>query len=245
MSELSESEMEFVKGIKNLIDQFVSDDIENLTKLSMGIDPKKLEEKAEKKVISMIEQQLIKASEIVRKCLEMIKYDDDLLYDRLAQSIQGKNKSEEQLAEEAKSLKTVEDFREFSSPLFSREEIDEIYTLGEKWFIQRDFEKSTLYFSFLSCISPKDSQIWFVKGMSEQYKESYPEALLSYSFAINLDSSQMVIYLHIIECLIALSRLEEANQIYELIVNEVKPDRNEFDEYEMAKFQEIGELLKT
>jgi len=207
----------FFSSIKSAVDLDFQNQINQLSKLNIPINPKEIRERCEKKFFANIEKELSKTAELNKQFLALIREDNLPLFDKIIETFSKISRSEEELNEKIRSFKKLADFESLNPDTLSQEEIKEIHQLGNKWFESGDYDKSLLYFTFLSAVDSKNQEVWLAKGMSEQNIQRYEEALASYSVVLNLDPSVLMTYLLVMECLLSVSKISEAEQIGSVI----------------------------
>jgi tetratricopeptide (TPR) repeat protein len=125
----------------------------------------------------------------------------------------------------------------------SEDILKKLYERGVSAFQADHAEIALLYFTFLSMVDAKNSQIWLMKGMSAQNSGHYDEALAAYNMAISLDPNFLAAYIQTINCLILANHLDAARAAYELFMHEVDPQEYIHNPYIIEKLDTIKNCL--
>jgi tetratricopeptide (TPR) repeat protein len=231
--------------LKTSIDERVCDKVNQLSKLNQPIDYQGIEVECKKNILEEISKEIQRIPEQMAPFVDLLKMDNAKLYEKLVTHYQGKFNNLDELKEAIQNCQKLEDFEKLSSSMqpLPESEREALYQLGEKWFEEGDFKKGGLYFSFLTAMVPKNAKFWLAKGMAEQNDKQYEQALLSYSTTIRLDSTLLLPYLQIIDCLILTSRLSEATQMYHSLVSEIDMKDYETEDSIRLKMKEIERIL--
>ncbi len=230
----------FMKDAKARI---IEEQINIHSKLSIPIDYPSIEKNAEQSVIIELEHVLKHLSELGVEALDVLKTDHLVLYNKIIEVFKNVYINEEESIKKLKSCKRWHDFKKLMPVIFPPSLIDEIFAIGEDYYCREDFNRARILFSFLILISSKNPIFWLIKGLSEQNIERYDEALVSYHQAIQFDPTLFLTYLHIIECLLILSKTNEAMQVYGIFINEINKEDYENEEIVMLKLKKIEEKI--
>ncbi len=239
--QFDEEDISFFSTIKKEIDALTDKEVIALSKISQKIDVEAVHKKNATLFFNSVTAMLEKCATQCNPFFEQLKKDDSNLYEKLKNS--AKDDTEETLIKKMSDYKTMKDLKKKYEHLLTTEELKKLQTIGENWLNTRQFDKAHLYFIFLSIFLPSNVDIWIFKGISEQNMMNYDEALQSYLTALTLDSTRLLPYLQMIDCLILNKKTEEAKQLYSALETEVHP--NEYAAYPsyIKKLESIKQFL--
>jgi tetratricopeptide (TPR) repeat protein len=147
------------------------------------------------------------------------------------------------ISENLSKCKNVRALLRLTEHAFSPHEIKKIQQMGLKHFQNQHIDQAHLYFTFLTMIDSENASIWLAKGMAEQSLEKFEEALVSYSNALTLLPQGIVTYIQIIETLILMKKIEQAQQVYDIFVKEIDQNLFAHDEFLVSKVNGVKEFL--
>lgn len=205
-------------------------------KLDHDTHKKSLLKKCEEQFFEKFEKELEKMNASCESFYIQLKADNNTLYQKVTKKIQ-------EVAKKQASCKSVQDLSQCNQELFSDEVLKEIYEKGINWFQDKHFDISLLYFTFLSIVEGKNSQIWLMKGMCEQNLGHYEDALSAYALSISLDSSFLPAYIQTMDCLILAQDLNKATEVYDLFMHQINSHAYANNEYMLSKLETIREYL--
>lgn len=236
---LDDREKTLLMTIKAEIEAIVDNKIHSIYKLAphSHINQKAVENDSKELFFKELERKIQKDIELCSRFYEQLKLDDPSLYNKIKERLE---KNSDQLA----NLKTLHDLKEVNEKNLSKEELDKVYHVGVEWFKKEDYDKSLLYFTYLSLVDAENPQVWVSKGMAEQNLGKQEEALNSYMISITLAPYNLVPYLQIMDTLILMKKFTQAHQIYELFMREVDPEEYSHNAFLMSKLNTIREFLK-
>lgn len=236
MSKSSKEELTLFRFAKFAIDQKVQEKVATLKKGSF--DLKKIYQKCEADFFAELQVQVEKTLMDAAPFFPLLQEDNQQFFDKLTAPIK---KNQDLIKSRLNDPNSWGDLKDLI--VISPEDYEELNRLGEKWFNVKNYDKALLYFIFLTLQQPKNTDYWLAKGLSQQNLKRYKDALISYLMIIQIDPTQLLAYLQVVECLILDNNLDMAKQCFNEFLTTIDPKSYEGHEFVIDKINKIKENL--
>lgn len=177
-----------------------------------------------------------KYNQTCQKFYDQLKIDNVDLYNKVIEEPR-------KLIDKFKEVKDISDLNQLNNFNYSEDVLRKVYEKGVHWFHDEHFDKSHLYFTFLSLVDSTNIHVWLLKGMNEQNLELYDDALSSYAIAISLNPTFLSAYIQTIQCLILGNHLDKAREVFDVFTHDVSPHEYEHNDYMKSQIEGIKEYL--
>lgn len=104
-----------------------------------------------------------------------------------------------------------------------KHEVEEVYAVGHKHYLEEEYEKAMGAFSALIQINPYEAKHWIAIGATLQAKELFGDAIAAYELALTLDDKGVAPLFYSAQCAFSLGEEQRSFDFLKQVVEKNDP----------------------